>query len=136
MTTVAMDQYVTYNAEYQVLICRQHGYCIPPEGITRHLRRFHGAIALQTRQAIIDYSKTLDLLTPEEVATPTEIQQPVSGLRTIAGFRCHYDGCTELRSTEVSIKQHCRETHEWKATVGELWSKQDFQTFFDGTLRK
>jgi len=131
-----MNDYVIYNAEYQVLICRQHGYCIPPEGITRHFRRLHGAIPVQTRQAIIDYSKTLNLLAPEEVATEREMQPPVSGLHSVAGFQCRYDGCMELRSTEVSIKQHCRETHEWKVMVGGMWMRQDFQTFFDGTNHK
>lgn len=131
-----MDQYITHNAEYQVLICRQHGYCIPPEGITRHFRRLHGGIPLETRQAIVDYSKTLNLLAPEKVATPFPNQPAVLGLHTTAGYQCQYDGCIELRSTEVSIKQHCREIHEWKTNTGGMWMKQDFQTFFEGTNRR
>jgi hypothetical protein len=50
-----MDQYVIYNHEYQVLICRQHKYAIPPDRMFRHLQDFHMAIALAIRQVISDY---------------------------------------------------------------------------------
>ena len=109
---VTMNEYVTYNAEYKVLICRQHKYGISPDGILRHFRDFHKAVPLATRQAIGDYSKTLDLATPTEVGTPCEPVQPVQGLMVINGFRCEYNGCSELRGTEMSMKQHCWETHK------------------------
>ena len=46
-----MDAYVTYNAQYQVLICRQHQYAITPDWITRHFQDSHQGIPLATRQA-------------------------------------------------------------------------------------
>jgi len=131
-----MNVYVTYNDEYKVLICRQHKYAIPPDGILRHFRDYHKAIPLATRQAIADYSKTLQLATLGEVATPTQQVQPVQGLAIVNGFQCEHDGCSDLRSTVSSMKQHCWEVHRWTATTHVMWKNQAFQTIFDGTRRK
>jgi hypothetical protein len=132
-TMFTMNDYVTYNTEYKVLICRQHKYGISPDGILRHFRNFHKAVPLATRKAINDYSKTLDLAAP---TTPHEPIQPVEGLTIVKGFKCSYDGCSELRGTEMSIKQHCWETHEWKAGASDIWVNQECQTFFEGSRHK
>jgi Orsellinic acid/F9775 biosynthesis cluster protein D len=136
ITIVTMNDYVTYNAKYKVLICRYHQFAIPPDGILRHFRDMHKAIPITTRKAIADYSKTLDLATLNEVATPNEPVQPVQELTVIRGFQCRYGGCSELRSTVTSMKQHCRETHGWAASTDVMWITQAFQTLFDGTRRK
>jgi hypothetical protein len=131
-----MNDYVTYNAEYKVLICRHHQSAIPPDGILRHFRDMHKAIPIATRKAIADYSKTMELATLDEVTTPNEPVEPVAGLSVIRGFQCEYGGCSELRSTVTSMKQHCRETHGWTAFTRIMWMNQAFQTLFDGARRK
>jgi hypothetical protein len=131
-----MNQYVIYNAHYKVLICRQHKYTITPDWVLRHFQEFHKAIPLATRQLIVDHSKSLDLVIPENVATPLELVQCIEGLSVVNGFQCQYEGCSELRSTERSIKEHCRRNHEWKAQTGVKWRNQAFQTFFHGPHRK
>ena len=55
-----MDQYIVYNSTYHILICRKCRYAIPQDWITRHFRQLHKTIPLTVRQAIIEYSKTLD----------------------------------------------------------------------------
>ena len=87
-TIITMNDYVTYNAEYKVLICRQHQFAIPPDGILRHFRDMHKAIPIASRKAIADYSKTLELATPDEVATPSEPVEAVQGLTVVRGFQC------------------------------------------------
>lgn len=131
-----MNNYVTYNSEYKVLICRQHKYCISPDGILRHFRNFHKAVPLATRKAIGDYSKTLDLAALTDIATPHAPVQPVEGLTIVNGFKCSYEGCSVLRGTEMSIKQHCKEIHEWRTGTGDMWMNQECQTFFDGSRHK
>ena len=127
---LAMDQYVTYNAEHKVLICRQHDYCIPPNYISRHFRESHKSIPLATRQAIVDYSQKMNLLAPEAVLNPTESVNPINHLRVLQGFQCFHDDCLALHTTENSIKQHCREKHQWESESGDMWIKQSMQTFF------
>jgi hypothetical protein len=131
-----MDSYVTYNAQYKVLICRQHKYAIPPDYITRHFRESHQGIPLATRQGIVDYSKTLDLAAVEEVATPPDQVEPVHGLNITDGFQCEFDECSELRSTTTSMKQHCWEAHKWVAAAGIQWKGQGIQTIFAGKYSK
>ena len=128
-SAVTMDQYVAYNADYKVLICRQHKYAIPPDWVLRHFRESH-TIPLATRQLIGDYSQTLELVMPENVATPATPAQCIEGLTLVNGFQCQYEGCIELRSTERSMKEHCRGKHEWKARIGATWRTQPFSNFF------
>ena len=66
-TIITKNDYITYNAEYKVLICRHHQSAIPADGILRHFRDMHKAIPIASRKAIADYSKTLELATLEEV---------------------------------------------------------------------
>ena len=65
-----MNAYVTYNAQYKVLICREHKYGIAPDYVLRHLRDYHKGVPLATRNAIVNYSKTLDLAVPENIIMP------------------------------------------------------------------
>jgi Orsellinic acid/F9775 biosynthesis cluster protein D len=135
-TTTTMNAYVTYNAEYKVLICRQHQYAIPPDYITRHLRDSHQAIPLATRQAIVEYSKTLELVGVEDLATPQEPVEPVHGVKITNGFQCEFDECSALRGTDTSMKQHCWEAHKWVAAMGIKWQVQPIQTIFAGKSSK
>ena len=93
--TNTMDQYVTYNRQYQVLIC-QHKYAIPPDRMFRHLQVFHIVIPLLTRQAISDYSKTLDLVMPKNITMPNEPVQCIDRLSLVNGFECQHNDCAEL----------------------------------------
>jgi hypothetical protein len=131
-----MNEYVTYNADYKVLICCQHKYAIVPDWVSRHFQEFHKATPLATRQLISDYSKTLELAMPDIVAAQQAPVYAIDGLAVVDGFQCQYTECCQLRSTERSIKEHCREEHEWKVQTGVMWKNQAFQTFFNGRHRK
>jgi|ERR1700733_14141514 len=135
-TSTMMDAYVTYNAQYQVLICRQHQYAITPDWITRHFQDSHQGIPLATRQAIVEYSQQVDLAMPENVATPVLPVESIAGLNIIHGFQCQYEECSELCGTEGSMRKHCRRTHKWVAGVGIKWTNQCMQTIFEGNRRK
>jgi len=131
-----MDQYVIYNIKYHVLICRQCGFAIPPNWMLRHLREFHKTIPLETRQAIVAYANSLQLCQPDKADRIYELIKPIDGLTITNGLECQYEYCGKLRGTEISMKQHCRNTHKWIETNEVMWKKQAFQTFFNGQHRK
>ena len=131
-----MEPYTIFNEEYQVLICRQHGFAISPNGIARHFRDEHDGISLETRQSLVTYSNTLTLLDPNIVAIPDHLVPAIYGLSVISGFQCNYEGCKELRSTSKSMSQHCKVNHKWMLSHGIRWTEQTFQTFFQGSNRK
>jgi Orsellinic acid/F9775 biosynthesis cluster protein D len=131
-----MNDYVNYNAKYKVFICRAHKYGITPDYIPRHFRDHHKGTPLPTRQAIVDYSKTLDLAAPDDIAIPTEAVEPIKELCIVDGFRCEYDGCSELRGTYGSMKEHCKRVHEWVTATGVMWVSETCQKLFDGPHHK
>ena len=131
-----MNAYVTYNAQYKVLICREHKYGIAPDYVLRHLRDYHKGVPLATRNAIVNYSKTLDLAVPENIIVPVGIVHPIEGLTVVDGYQCTYHDCSELRGTDTSIKEHCKREHRWLTITGTTWKKQAIQTIFDGSRRR
>ena len=113
-----MNEYIIYNTTYHILICRQCGYAIPQDGIMRHFRQFHKTISLATRQELIDHGLSLDLWQPSKVQELWEIMDtktPIKGLTLYSGFQCQYKDCMKYTRTEISMKLHCRETHNWIA---------------------
>ena len=130
-----MNQYIIYNNVHHTLICRQCGEAIPQDWIMRHFRRFHKTIPLAIRQDIINYGLSLELWQPSQVHEQWEnmnMKSPVDGLPIFSGFKCQYNDCMKYRRTEVSMKQHCRETHSWVVKDGIVWIKKELQSFFGG----
>jgi hypothetical protein len=72
----------------------------------------------------VDYSKTLDLAAPEDIAIPSEAVQPIKELSIVDGFQCQYDGCSELCGKYGSMKEHCKRNHGWVA-ASTLYSRRD-----------
>ena len=126
-----MDQYVTYNSEYQVLICHIHSFALAPESIERHFRTHHKETSLAIRQSISQYSSRLQLKHPNDVRIPSTTTS-IKGLSIITGAQCLYEDCMELRGSEKAMEIHCREKHGWLFKDGIKWKKQVVQTFFPG----
>ena len=130
-----MNEYVTYNTTYHILICRQCGYAIPQDWIMRHFRQLHKTIPLAMRQDIINYGLSLELWHPSEVYEQWKnmtTKSPVDDLAIFSGFKCQFDDCMSYRRTEVSMKKHYRETHNWVAKDGIILIKEKLQSFFGG----
>ena len=138
LTPESITEYISFNSEYCVVICRQCKYALAPgEGIKRHFRNLHQAISLQTRKEIIAYCETLTLLSPIDVISPRLENGPVEGLELISdGQKCIYLNCTGyLSASIISMELHCR-THGWKKNDAIMWKKCAVQTFFQGVHRK
>src|SRR5204863_3488171 len=138
LTTESIKEYVLFNSEYFVIICRQCKYALTPgERIKKHFRNLHQTISLQTRNEIIAYCETLTLLSPTDVISPGPEHGPVEGLELVSnGQKCIYSNCIGYFSASKSTMEiHCR-THGWKKNDPIMWKKCAVQTFFQGVQRK
>src|SRR5579859_6460515 len=79
LSSIIMNPYITYNDDYQVLICHQHQYAVSLKSIEKHYRDKHDGISLNAWQEILDYSSTLSLCEPKDIVIPTEIVAPIIG---------------------------------------------------------
>lgn len=129
-----MDSYVTYNPQLRILICRDHGYAIKPSFIARHFQDEHNSIPLVTRQAIIEYSKTLALNDPGDMDTPANASLPIREIRIRDGLEC--DNCGFSCQGLETMKSHCRRNHAWVAGIGKTWTTCKIQTLFDGQFKR
>jgi len=85
LTPESITEYILFNSEYSVIICRQCKCALAPgEGIKRHFQNLHLAISLQIRKEIVAYCETLTLLPPADVITPGIETGPVEGLELIS----------------------------------------------------
>src|SRR5947207_2892480 len=138
----AIHHYVLHLIEYNVLLCRSCKHCISPvgDGIKRHFMKHRKTVALDTRRAIIDHVKSLQLMEPENITLPIEEIEPIMGLELLVGLRCqekyNEEECHYCCITEGSMKIHCKEEHGWVKSKGVSWKKQSVQTFFEGRLIK
>jgi hypothetical protein len=134
--------YVSYFNDYKVLLCRLCKHCISPieNSIRRHFRIHHKSIALNTRRAIIQYGKLLQLIEPEEINSPVGDIEAIRGLELSAGLCCQEkygeEKCHHCCITEGSMKIHCIAEHGWIKSKGISWKQQSVQTFFKGPLIK
>ena len=138
LTPESITEYILFNSEYSVIICRQCKCAlVPGEGIKRHFQNLHQAISLQIRKQIIAYCDTLTLLPPADVITPEIDDGPIEGLELISdGQKCIYSDCIGYFSASIVTMQiHCR-THGWKKNDPIMWKNCAVQTFFQGVHRK
>ena len=130
-----MHQYVIYNSQYQIIICRQHGYAIQSRNVIRHFREHHKTISWEIRQRIAEYVHGLITCQLERLETPDDGGEPIHGLTIIKGCQCVYEGCTE-KGALTSIKRHCQGAHKWTEGDNAMWTNQAMQTFRQGPHRK
>jgi Orsellinic acid/F9775 biosynthesis cluster protein D len=107
----AMEEYVIYNPQYKVLICRKHREAMNPSFIERHLRLAHKATPLYVRQSVLEYSNGLELIAPEDLETPEDTPETIGGLNFKNSFQCI--NCLFLQERKRNIMDHCRYEHGW-----------------------
>ena len=130
-----MSGYVSFNCEYNVLICKVHQHAIPSRYITRHFLEEHD-VSLSIRQGIQEYASQYTIAEGTELSYPTRRIQPIPYLKIINGFQCRYEVCGKIMGTLESMKRHCRLTHDWKSKDGEKWIQTQAQTFYQGNSQR
>jgi len=110
-----LDQYIIYNDQFEVLICRVCKAGVI--GVHRHFARTHQIdISFEDRQEIDEYAKGLTLRIVEEVSTPTQEIKAIEGIEIIPGFKCSEPGCQEVCGKESTMESHSRRFHDWNTS--------------------
>ena len=131
MHLTIIEEYITYDKNHHIFICRHHGFAVPPDRIQRHFREFHKAIPIEIRNQLIQYGNSLPLKKPEEISTPSPQTKPIADLKLIAdGYMCQFQGCFQCASALGTMQEHCRVRHGRKIKDEEMWQPQAIQTFF------
>ena len=121
---IIMSQYIFFNEDYSVLICKTHQHAIPSKYITRHFLEEHG-LSFSLRQIIQTYASQYTVKEAAELTYHSERIQPIPYLKIVDGFQCQYESCNKIHITVDSMKRHCRATHDWKAKDGERGFKRE-----------
>jgi len=126
-----VQDYVAYNMQHKVLICKEHQY-----GITDVIRHFrsddHAKMSTKTRLQIRVATQHLELANPKDIIIPSLNCLPIEGLELVEdGAKCNE--CQYIAGTSGTMEEHCRNCHDWRAKDELMWTKQAVQTFYPGT---
>ena len=115
--------------KYRVLLCTAcpKSTCIPPKGITAHLREYHkDQFTTEQRQKIAKEASKHPVLAPRSIPTPCREDGPVPSLYVRDGWEC--TRCDYVCGSEKHMeKHHARKTHGWVASMPKIWREQTVQ---------
>ena len=83
---------------------------------------------------LVEYAKTLQLSSPEDVVNPPLGSMAVDGLNIEDGWMC--ERCMFACPSELNMKEHCKREHGWMKRVGQQWVGRKVQTWFNGPNRR
>jgi hypothetical protein len=113
------EQYIKYEAELHVMKCRICKDCITKNGIAYHYRQYHKEVmSLQARKALVQYCNDFNLYTKKEFKYPETIISPIEDRVVEKGVRCLFNDCNYACILSSSMKEHCKETHDWVISKG------------------
>ena len=111
------NNFWSFNADYQILICKKHQYAIRKANITAHLNQLHKEYTKETRKELANYGMGLNI---KEPIYPTDIIKKIPYLAYETNcYRClsSLDSgliCPYICSTLKGIQWHNRSSHLWK----------------------
>jgi hypothetical protein len=128
-----MTEYIRYDEEIQLAICKACQQGIAPGDPTRHFRRQHRATWESNRQTIVDYMDQLTLKSIENLrsyGSKDGTRYPIEGLETKRGWCCGEGECRYCTVSEKSLKNHCRSVHGKESVARKEWFETPMQTLF------
>lgn len=133
--SIEWESVIKYLPKYHVLLCTAcpKSTCVPPKGITTHLREFHKEqFTKAQRTKLAKDAREHPALPPRSVAIPPREKGPVPGLYVRHGFQCNR--CNYVCGSEKTMhKKHCRKKHGWVKSQGKIWTEQSIQVNFVST---
>jgi hypothetical protein len=123
-----MDQYITYNVEFQLAICVTCQTGLPSQYVLRHMRTKHKDSWKAHGREMKDYVGGLTLVPIQDLEHPTEEREPVDGLMIKDGWICGWNGCVLAGVSRDYIQTHCRNAHGAKAVEEKSWYQGLIQT--------
>jgi Orsellinic acid/F9775 biosynthesis cluster protein D len=113
---MAMEKYIFINEEFALGVCRVCESGIRGD-IIRHFTRNHGTTWKAHGKELKSYIKTLDCADFREISTlypdASTVREPVPGIAIYDGWICAYQSCTHLSINKDTMRQHCKEAHDW-----------------------
>ena len=106
---------LVYLSRYQVILCQEHGYCITPKNLRRHLWDLHAVKGEIVRTAVEDIQQ-LDLADPVTIEPlPPPDGSPIPGLTVRPFFRCLLPDCdrgaTACSQRAETVRKHQAKDH-------------------------
>jgi len=124
------DNFLHYDADYQVLICKEHGYTL--QSLSTHLRDQH-SIPAKARKATVEEYRSCALLDPTELSLPPPFGPPFNALAApIRAFLCDKEECSFVSKNRGVTARHCNHAHGWHSSKEDRkhWTSVQVQTFF------
>lgn len=129
LTSNNCEDWFKYEADYKVLICKDHAGV---QNLQTHLQRLH-TVTAKERRAIVAKSSHHELLHPSRVPLPPPLQAPFDALgEPVNALLCSEEDCGWISINRSVIAEHCNKAHGWRSTKqeSEHWSRVKAQTFF------
>src|SRR5579864_9246348 len=112
------EQYIKYEPQLCVMMCRLCKEGITKNGIAWHYREYHKDIPLQERKDLVKYCNNFDVYTKKEFQYPKTIISHIEDRMIEKGFRCLFNDCNYACKCATSMEWHCTTTHNWIASKG------------------
>lgn len=110
-----LQQWVTLNPEFGVLLCAACQHAIPLHAVSSHLYREHH-VNLQVRKEAHEYIEGLLQIWEDYdfrcVRLPLPGSAPQPGLPVLAGFQCQ--DCDYMSTNRKAVREHANKTHKKK----------------------
>jgi hypothetical protein len=116
------DHLFDHNREWQVLVCKQCKFAVPPGHIRGHIREKHRTAVQDQGDEIVAFIDTLTQI----ARSPDAVIQPKANSGAVEGIPVHYDGyrciqwvnggeCNYTCRQRRGITRHCQQRHAWKS---------------------
>ena len=104
---------LVYNSSLKVVICVEHGYCLPASSVKSHLNRLHGVKGAQLRAACEEV-REIETVDPLHLLQSHE-RPPVPYLSVDLGWQCTATACNHdnrsVSKSRVTVEKHLSEVH-------------------------
>jgi len=107
----ADDNIICYEAEYKVLICRQHYYAM--WNLHDHLHDKHMIIGIEQHCVIAERYTQYELQKLGKMQQPLPLGPPIPALsQPIKALQCNDEMCEHISINCKTMQQHCNCTHD------------------------
>jgi len=118
---IMSKQYIKYEPQLRVMICRLCTEGITKNGIAWHYREHHKNMSLQIRKDVVKYCNDFDVCTKKEFQYPKTIITCIEDRIIERGFRCLYTNCNHACICSSSMEEHCKMKHDWMTSKGIIF---------------
>ena len=106
------EQYIKYESQLRVMICRLCKEGITKNGIAWHYREHHKEVSLQERKEVVKYCNDFEVYTKKEFQYSKTTISRIEDRVIERGFRCLFNDCNYACLSPTSMKWHCKTKHE------------------------